>query len=543
MLIFNRMNDNRPAGSMATLFAAKAAHTRIVGAAVLACLIPFLLIAFYNFMAGDDYLLNAFYRERGFWATQRVVYQWTGRYTSTFLGTLFMKFGWPDHYYFLHTLLLFVGLWGAIFFLLSAVNKCWLGRAAGFWLLALASGILVMTAVYVQAEVSTGFYWFSSAVTYETAFILFLLLAGCLVRRFAGDGLSAGTGSGERSVAGRARGYERIYDAMIFILIVLINGCNEVAALFLAGFLGVVIVAVHYYKRVVSVPLLVYWAVSVATGIVIVLTSGILAGRSAYIHLNSNTSVVAVVPIILFRGASVFYYILKVPLFWIVGYLLYVAGGKLIDGKPIHGKLIDGKLGAENLIGWKSLVTGRGGRVVVPGLLAIAALVFFPLAGVLVVSKGSLPIRALNNLIELAAFGLLFLSFVAGVVHGGPASSSLQAVPSSVVAALLVAGLFASDSLAEAWKSVFSGYFYHSVARDRRQKMEEAEKGHQKTVILEPFDEARQNKIRQAFPHGIFVTAKDMLEERPVFLFREIDCNAPDPGWRGYYHLDSIAVK
>jgi hypothetical protein len=149
----------------------------------------------------------------------------------------------------------------------------------------------------------------------------------------------------------------------------------------------------------------------------------------------------------------------------------------------------------------------------------------------------------LNNLIELAAFGLLFLSFVAGAVRSSAASSSLPAIPSSAFAILLVAGLFASDSLVDAWKSVFSGYFYYSVVKDRREKMEVAEKEHQKTVVLEPFDEARQNKIRQVFPHGVFVTAKEMLEERPAFLFREIDCNAPDPGWRGYYHLDSIAVK
>ena len=500
-------------------FAAKAGPARIIWAALLLCLAPFLLIAFYNFMAGDDYLLNTFYREQGFWATQRIVYQWTGRYTSTFLGTLFMKFGWPDHYYFLHTLLLFVGLWGAIFFLLSAVNRCWLSRAVGFGVLVLASGILLMTAVYVQAEVSTGFYWFSSAVTYETAFILFLWLAGAMVRRFGREG---------------RRGF---YDGMILVSIVLINGCNEVAALFLAGFLVVVIVAAYYYKRMVPVPLLVYLGVSLVTGIVIVLTSGILSGRSAYIHSNSNTSVVAVVPIILFRGVSVLYYILKVPLFWIVGYLLYVAGagwGRWVSRKePIGGRLMD----------FRRLVAGRGGRIVVPGLLAIAALVLFPLTGVLVVSKGSLPIRALNNLIELTAFGLLFLSFVAGAVHSSAALSSLPAVPSSAFVVLLVAGLFASDNLAEAVKSVFSGYFYHSVVKDRREKMEEAEKEHQKTVVLEPFDEARQNKIRQVFPHGIFVTVKDMLEERPVFLFREIDCNAPDPGWRGYYHLDSIAVK
>src|SRR5882757_11435182 len=120
MPIFNRMNAPR---SMKNLFTAKPAHDRILWAAFFSCLLPFIILSFLSFMSGDDYTLYAHYHQYGFWATQRMVYtQWTGRFTSTFLGTLFMKFGLPDRYYFLHALLLFVGTWGSVFFLLSTVN-------------------------------------------------------------------------------------------------------------------------------------------------------------------------------------------------------------------------------------------------------------------------------------------------------------------------------------------------------------------------------------------------------------------------------------
>ncbi|HXB90847.1 MAG TPA: hypothetical protein VNU72_01100, partial [Puia sp.] len=296
MLTFSRMNK------------------RIIWAAALLSLLPFVVCAFYGSMGGDDYAFYNYFRVYGFWGTQRFVYsKWTGRYTSTFLGSLLTKFGWPDHYYFLHTVLLFLFLAGAIFFLLSAINRSWLAGVVSRRVLTLVTVILVVLSIYVQAEPATGFYWFSSAMTYETAFILFLLLAACLVMR--------------SSVL--MRGHIRLYDGMIFLLILLINGTNEVAALFLTGFLALINIAAFYFFRTVSRPLLIWFGLSFATGIVIVFTSGILSGRAASIYSGSHTSVAAILPMIFFRVATVFYFVFKVPLFWIGGFVLFVAGRRL----------------------------------------------------------------------------------------------------------------------------------------------------------------------------------------------------------------------
>ncbi len=487
-------------------------------------------------MAGDDYAFHNYFRVYGFWGTQRVIYsQWTGRYTSTFLGSLLTRFGWPNHYYFLHTVLLFLFLAGAIFFLLSTINRCWLAGVVSRPVLALVTVILVVLSVYVQAEPATGFYWFSSAMTYETAFILFLLFAACLIRRYSGPG----------------QGRIRLFDGMIFLLILLINGTNEVAAVFLTAFLGMLAIAAHYFLRAITKPLLVWLGLSFATGVVVVLTSGVLSGRSASMYSGSNTSVAAILPIIFFRVATVFYYVLKVPLFWIGGWILFIAGRKLGQERAAMVSEKPWILDAA-----QRLFTGGDGRMVVQGLVAIVAVVFFTLAGILMASKGSLPDRALNNLTELTLFFLLFLSFIGGAGQGAarPAGSVGQAgsagqgeagvsLSSAVIAVLLVAGLFASDSEIAAWKSVFSGYFYHSVAADRRQQLEKAAEEHQKAVVLEPFDKARLEKVRESFPHGVFVTVQEMLEERPVFLFRGIDLDRPDPRLRYYYNLDSVIIK
>jgi hypothetical protein len=517
------MNDNPPTPDF---IVARPGHARILWATLFLCLLPFVIVSFFNFMSGDDYTLHANYHQHGFWTTQRIIYtQWTGRFTATFLGTLLMKFGWADHYYFLHTLLLFAGSWAAIFFLLSTANRRWLSKTFATASLALASSILLMIAVYVQPEIATGFYWFSAAVTYQTAFILFLLLAGFLIRRFSRSGIR--------------RQWQN--DAAIILLIILISGCNEVAAVALAFFLLTLIFAAYYYKRTVPAILLVYGAASLLTGMVILLTSGILSVR--YGFMNSDTSVVAILPVIFFRGASVFYYILRVPLFWIGGFLLYMTG-KRVAQNPGIGPL---------LIAWKKR------KFLVPGLLLTPALILLTLTAVLLVSKGSLPDRALNNLVDLGAFCLLAYFFVAGAVQpaeppalppagnpllkSAPVSSPPAMGSPAVFAWALVLGLVANTPFADAWKSVFSGYFYHSINQDRRQKMEKARAANQKTVNLESYEQGLSEKIHRVFPHGIFATVNTMLKEQPTLLFMENGSDTPDHGWLDYYHLDSVHIS
>ncbi|HEY4061923.1 MAG TPA: hypothetical protein VGM30_08475 [Puia sp.] len=532
------------------LLAVRPAQTRILWAVFVFCLLPFIIFSFFNGMSGDDYMLAIYYRQNGFFGTQRIIYgQWTGRFTSTFIGTVFIKFGWPQRYYFLHALLLFGCSWGAILFLLSSVNRYFLHRLFTRSALALAGAILLLVTIYVQAEVATGFYWFSSAVTYQTALILFLLLGGMLVRRFASSAIpSPATPSfpipsspipsspipSSRSVSAFRPHWRD--DAVISILAFLISGCNEIAAIFLAFFFAMLIVAAYYYRRAIPVSLFVYMAVCGITGGIVLLTSGVLSVRSGF--MNHHTPIAAVLPMILFRSAAVFYYILKVPLFWIAGGLLYLIGRRVAVSFPLL----------------------PGQKFLVPGLIALPVLVLCTLTAILMVSKGALPDRALNNLVDLAAIGLLGLAFLAGISAATPSSynpssapvipssapvipSSAPVIPSPVLVIILIAGMLASDSFPEAWRNDLSGYFYHSIQRDRLQKMEEAGQNHQKTVVLQPYNEALQEKIHRVFPHGTFATVRTLLEERPSFLFYLKDPDRIDPMPLYYYSLDSVTVK
>ena len=151
---------------------------------VLLCLTPFVVLSFFNFMAYDDYLLWGVYRDHRFFEAQKMIYlHWEGRFTANFICGLFEVLGIVRHYYFLVFLIFGLFTCAALWLLLRIVNTDLLGRAFSPPMLLLAALVLFIMDMYVMAEIATGVYWFSAAAVYQTAFILFLLLAACLVRR------------------------------------------------------------------------------------------------------------------------------------------------------------------------------------------------------------------------------------------------------------------------------------------------------------------------------------------------------------------------
>ena len=206
----------------------------VFGMTLLICLLPFIILSFLNIMAEDDYGIYYGFQMRGFFRMQQDLYlAWTGRYTSTFLYGLFISPGLMHKYYFLHSLLLFFFTWRAILFLLTTLNSLLPGRPFTRSRIASASFVLFFLFLYVQAEIATGFYWFSSSLDYQTAFILFLVFAGNLVKRMLLPG----------AILRR--------DLYLLFLIVLIIGCNELIAVFLLFFLSALIAACYYYGRTV----------------------------------------------------------------------------------------------------------------------------------------------------------------------------------------------------------------------------------------------------------------------------------------------------
>jgi hypothetical protein len=484
-------------------------NTILLWGVFLFCLFPFLLLSFFNVMTADDFILYISCRDRGFLSTQSYIYHgWTGRYTATFVGSILIQLGLPK-WYFLHTWLLLGGTWSALFFVLTTVNTMVMKRLYRPGTLALGASVLLLLFLYVEAEISTGLYWFSAAITYQTAFILFLLLAGCLIRRYY-------TGS-------------RRYDVWIVLLILLIAGCNEVAAVFLTFLLLILLIGSYSRTRSVGRTLLIYLLVAIAVDLLIVTSSGLFTTR--YKEMGSNGGYISIFPIVLFRACSVFYAILKVPLFWIAAITLWLAGAKMPYSPLMKADLAPLK--------------GRG--VFIPGLITLLGLMVLTLAAITLVTRGSLPQRALNNLIDLTAFGLLALFFTAGILHRPDLSKIgadvLAKMHPWVLPGLFLSTMIASDAFADAWSSCFTGYFYAAAERTREKQIQAAVQSHQKTIVLEPFEETLQREIQRVFPHGTFETVHQWLQTKPALLYFARDAENADRGYALFCGIDSVNTE
>jgi len=473
---------------------------------LLFCLLPFILVSFFNSMAADDYQLYILDRKVGIWDGLAYVYRhWTGRYTATFIGIWLVDHNIPERFYFFHTLLLLFGVGAAFYFFLNSINKTFLGGVFSKGRVLSASLVLLLITLYVQAEISTGFYWFSSSITYQPPLIFSLLAAGLMIR----GGVSSSKWK---------------YLVPALILVVLTCGTTEIGPLYLL--LALLALSVFIYRTTGKIPvaLVACLVVTGFTGIIIMLTSGLFTGRLKL--MNANTSLLFFLPITLFRSASVFYFILRIPAFWVVSLLSYGLGLRLAPSVE------------PRLLPW------RGRKILVPGLLIIAACVFLSLAPILMVTGGSFPTRSLDTLVDLTMVSLLGLLFMAGLMNAFPAAwlNDIR-IPKALPLFLLIMTLTATVPLVEAWESVFSGYFYHGMVQQRKKLIRDALNEGKRTVTIQPAEGGVEAMIHERFPHGIFETVHAILLKKPELIYDENGMETGNRAIYQYYGLDSIIVK
>ncbi|HVU55640.1 MAG TPA: DUF6056 family protein [Puia sp.] len=484
---------------------------------LLLCLLPFVILSFLNFIAYDDYEAVDNFSRHGFFGAQQLVYaNWEGRFTATFLCGIFVKLGILTHYYFLVFLLFALFTWGAIFFFIQSVNARCLHGAFSRRAVVQASLILFVLDIYVMVEMSSGIYWFSPAAVYQTGFILFLLLSGCLVRR-----LSVGPGSG-----GTLPGRWSAGDAVIILLCILVGGCNEVTSIALACFFLFLIGIYRRYGIPVPFSLFLYLGTILLTGAIIMLTSGILTQRLVFIHGHAGYG--GILAILLFRAASIFYYVLKEPLFWACAGACFVLGMQ-VAAMPALSTFVSAL---------------RSRRFFIPGIAMVVLLVLLAIAPILIVTHGSIPERALNDMTSLAAFGLLAMIFLLGLRDPFLARIVLPMKNlSTLIVVGIVCGLLASYNYKEAWKNVITGYFYHAIQIDRRKILETAHSRHERVAVVTPYAMALEEKLREIFPHGAPATLKYWLEDRPTLISFDNEAEDPRNFLLPHYQLDSILVR
>ncbi|MBN8851490.1 MAG: hypothetical protein BGO55_04225 [Sphingobacteriales bacterium 50-39] len=478
------------------------------------CLLPFVILSFFNVIAYDDYAGIGAFDKYGFLKTQQLIYTyWEGRFTATFICGVCVKLGILTHYYYLVFFLWAIFSWGAIFFFLRSINTYFLNRTFSRQGIVQASLILFILDIYVMVEMSSGIYWFSPTAVYQTAFILFITLMGCLIRQ-----LSAPVRPGKRAA---------FLNTVILLLCILIAGSNEVISIALVCFFILLTGIYRYYGSPIPRSLFLYLGVLLLAGVTIMLSSGTLSFRQQL--MQGHTGYAGVVPILLFRVLAIFYYVLKEPLFWAVSGTSFALGMRAAS--------------IPSLSGFVAALKSR--PFFIRGIAAVLLLMLFVLAPILWVTRGSIPERALNDMTSLAAFGLLAVVFLLGV--GNPSLSRIV-LPmkhlSTLIIVVLTCGLLASYNYKEAWKNVITGYFYHAIQKDRQKIFEAARERHERVTTILSYEAALDEKVRQLFPHGAPVTLQRWLAARPTLLY--FDNEAEDhtgPYLRQFYGLDSILVR
>jgi len=438
---------------------------------MIVCLLPFVLLSFLNDMAADDFHYYNLYRSHGFWGVQGYVYHtWAGRYTTNFLNSSFVGLDVLHRYYWVPCLSLMAGTWGACLFLVRtvyAVVRTGSEIPGILRLVAPASVVLCVLLLYVQADIATGFYWFSSAIVYQPSMILSLVLMGLLIRRFC----LAGSGSVS-------------LDVLILLMMALLCGCNEMAAVFLLVSLGVGLVA--FWRGFSRSALGLYFGVVLAICILIALTSGVLWVRHK--EMNGSNSVLGIVSAVLYQLVVVLFSVFKEPLAWFAGIAVFLFGVRL-SGKDIP-----------------MIAVLKSKKIFSVGPILLLAVVFLSLMFVMIGSRGSLPPRAINNLSGWVVVGLLVFCFAGGIYRraqgSGEQGLGLPLVSPVVLATMLLLALLSSINYRDAWQSVLSGYFHHAVARNRDRQLTGAGGRHERSVMLVSYLKRSKRRSARCFLTG-----------------------------------------
>lgn len=177
---------------------------------------PLLWISQYNYPSGDDYVQFTQAHELGTLAAVRWWYfNWTGRYTSFFIQSLFPDYDtWLTAYRIVPAVLFLVSF-ACLFYFVRAFFGTRFSRSEVFTFASVSFILLVS----LTPEIATGFYWLPTNVQNLGAVFFSLLLLGLCID------LHGATESGTRVALWVA----------VVVLIAVLAGLNEISLLFSIG--------------------------------------------------------------------------------------------------------------------------------------------------------------------------------------------------------------------------------------------------------------------------------------------------------------------
>lgn len=193
----------------------------------LATLFPLLLLSFYSEPILDDYVYAIKLLSRSFLDVQVYEYMyWGSRYTATgILITNPIYFGWFGGYHVLSFLMIFLFVLGSnfMFYQISGNKKMTVVLMATF----------CFTYFFMLPDITSAFYWLAGSATYNLGNILSLFFIGSIIK------------------AKKCDSY--FYKIIVFVLVFLIIGCNEISMIYIDVFIFLLFVYSYFNNKKIDV--------------------------------------------------------------------------------------------------------------------------------------------------------------------------------------------------------------------------------------------------------------------------------------------------
>jgi len=467
-----------------------------------------LFISGWSFPRLDDYLLFYLKRNWGFWGMQAWIYHHnSGRYLSSFIGACFSYDHFLTGHYYLHSIFLILFTIAAMYWTISKMMGLVLHYPLSPKINLLYALLFFLVSLAVTPEIFTAYYWFSSAVTYQTGNILCVLLAG-----FAAE-----------SIFGPGKKRRLFFTAITACTIMLINGTNELVALLLPGLFLSAIIPMVKWGFVSKKKAILLTLVFVVSLFFLFLAPGI----SHRAHEFSDHSLIWSLGTGLFWLASSWWYLFKVPLCW------------LFLGDVFFGGMLIGRNDQEIpfLVNLKQISLKRG-------IMMVAGWEFIALFPLVYAVQGSLATRALNvmvfmNLLILTVFALWF-GLSRSWVTDHPAMKTFSRYRYLFYIVLLFSGSLFFQCL----QTAISGYFYQKIKSREMATLESAHPLGQTFVRLNNYKTAVKMELQHRYGGKVGVRVRKLLLIKPSLLNFNFSDKAERPNdyELDYYQLDSLTI-
>lgn len=439
-------------------------------------ILPFIVFSFWNVPSADDYMIIDKKNQFSFWQLQSSVYHnWTGRYFATFVSSVFSYSGFLYSHYYLHTILLLSLTVFSWLFCLMQINRYMLSDAVSLSSLVLLSLLLLIAELNIIPEPVTAFYWFSSAVTYQLPLIIIIFLAGIIIKLLF-------TSSNKI-----------VCFTIACILIILLNGCNEIITLFVLIFSTCFLVYYMFTYKKISFFLISLYAVNITSACFLLFSPGIL-NRSSKLGEGSFMSGIGIAFI---KFIILNWYFLKEPLWW---FLVFFTCLFVHKNQHSLSRIFKG-------------VRKMSLPFFIVGYVASGLLIYIP---VLYITNNSLPVRAENILCFL--YSLILLCFISIYIIGKIDNTSFLTFYKYRYLYFSIL-IFSTGNMKRVTDSLLSGYFYNLIMKERLSLFENAKRLHRHEITFDNYETAANKKIKEHPAADRQILREIIIKPPPIICF------------------------